>query len=285
MAPAPITSSHGVEVALHDLGGDGPPILFAHATGFCGPVWGPVAQQLADHRCWALDFRCHGRSTRPDDDDLDWAGTADDVLAVVDALGLEGAVGVGHSMGGAALLLAEQRRPGTFAALWLFEPIVIPPGSGMDDPETNPLSVGAARRRETFDSLDAAEANFASKPPMSAFDARALRAYVDGGFEELPDGTARLRCRATDDSRFYVMGARHGASERLGEVTCPTTVARGAPEPGPYDLAPAVAAGLADGRLVELPTVSHFGPMEDPALIAAEIRRARPNHIAVTRRA
>src|SRR5690349_20798784 len=114
MSPRTVTSTQGVELALHDLGGDGPPILFAHATGFCGPIWGPVAEHLADHRGWALDFRCHGRSTRPLDDDLSWRGTGDDVLAVVDALGLVDLVGVGHSMGGAALLLAEQRRPGTF---------------------------------------------------------------------------------------------------------------------------------------------------------------------------
>ena len=274
MTSASVTSSHGVELALHDLGGSGAPVLFAHATGFCGPIWGPVAEHLADHRCWALDFRCHGRSTRPADDDLSWLGTGDDVLAVVDALGLEGAVGVGHSMGGAALLLAEQRRPGTFASLWLFEPIVIPAGSPLGDPESNPLSIGAARRRETFASMEAAYDNFASKPPMSAFDPRSLRAYVDGGFEELADGTARLCCRAADESRFYLMGAHHGASEHLGDVTCPTIVVRGAPDPGPYDLAPAVASGVADGRLEELPQVTHFGPLEDPALIAASIRAA-----------
>jgi pimeloyl-ACP methyl ester carboxylesterase len=108
---------------------------------------------------------------------------------------------------------------------------------------------------------------------MAAFDPRSLRAYVEGGFEEQPDGTVRLRCRAADESRFYLMGAHHGASEHLGEVRCPTTVARGAPEPGPFDLAPAVAESVVDGTLVELPGVTHFGPMEDPALIAAEIRR------------
>jgi pimeloyl-ACP methyl ester carboxylesterase len=271
--PRTVASSHGVRVAVHDLGGEGPPVLFAHATGFCGPVWRPVAAHLHDRRCWALDFRCHGRSTRPDDDDLDWAGTADDVLAVLDALGLEGTVGVGHSMGGAALLLAEQRRPGTFAALWLFEPIVIPPGSGIDDPDANPLAVGAARRRESFPSVQAALENFGSKPPMAAFDPAALAAYVEGGFEEQPDGTAVLRCPAADESRFYLMGARHGAYEHLDEVRCPTVVARGAADAGPYDLAPAVAEGVVEGRLLDLPSVSHFGPMEDPGLVAGEIRR------------
>ena len=76
---------------------------------------------------------------------------ADDVLAVVDALGLDGCVAAGHSKGGASLLLAEERRPGTFAALWCFEPIVFPGGGPGPDGE-NPMAAGARRRRSTFPS-------------------------------------------------------------------------------------------------------------------------------------
>ena len=43
---------------------------------------------------------------------MDWNGFVDDVLAVIDAWGVAPLVAVGHSKGGAALLLAEQRRPG-----------------------------------------------------------------------------------------------------------------------------------------------------------------------------
>ena len=270
-----VTSSSGVVVALHDLGGDpnGSPILFCHATGFCGSVWRPVARELAEHRCWALDFRCHGGSTRPIDDDLSWSGTADDVLAVIDRLGLVRPLGVGHSMGGAALLLAEQRRPGTFAALWCFEPIVIP--ADMAEPDGgNLLAEGAARRREVFDSFAAARANFASKPPMQSFAPDALDGYVEGGFEQLADGTVRLRCRAADESRFYRLGAEAGAGEHLDEVGCPVTVVRGRVEPGPAQFAPAVADAVRDGHLVEDPSVGHFGPMEDPVGTARSIRGA-----------
>jgi pimeloyl-ACP methyl ester carboxylesterase len=273
-SPLTVSSTDGVQLAVHDLGGNGPPILFAHATGFCGPTWGPVAAQLPEWHGWAVDFRCHGRSTRPAGGDLDWSGTGDDVLATVDALDLRGAVGVGHSMGGAALLLAEQRRPGTFASLWLFEPVVIPPGTFPDDGRSNPLADGAARRREVFPSFDAAYANFAAKPPMSSFRPESLRAYVDGGFELQPDGNVLLRCRAADESRFYLMGSRHGAYDHLGEVGCPTTVVRGAPDAGPHAFADAVAGRLPRGRLEELGSVSHFGPMEDPPLVATSIRAA-----------
>jgi pimeloyl-ACP methyl ester carboxylesterase len=174
-------------------------------------------------------------------------------------------------MGGAALLLAEQARPGTFAGLWLFEPIVIPADLAMD-PMGNSLSAAASRRRDTFESAEAARANFASKPPMAAFDPAALDGYLEGGFETLEDGSVRLRCRPEDESTFYAMGPRHSAGAHLGEVTPPVSVVSGRNEPGPAVFAPAVAEGAPDGELVEMPQVSHFGPMEDPAAIARSIR-------------
>jgi pimeloyl-ACP methyl ester carboxylesterase len=60
--------------------------------------------------------------------------------------------------------------------------------------------------------------------------------------------------------------------ERLGEVRCPVTVVHGYPEEDrPSSWAPAVVARLAQGREVVFPQLSHFGPLEDPATIAASI--------------
>ncbi len=269
-----VASTGGVRVAVHELGGTGRPILFAHATGFCGPVWGPVAELLGDHRDVALDFRAHGRSSRPDDGDLHWQGAAEDLLAVVDALDLDGTVGVGHSMGGAALLLAEQARPGTFESLWLYEPIVVTPAMREGLEGGNPLADAAARRRERFASARAAFENFASKPPLDVLTPECLAAYVDGGFETLEDGSVTLRCRPEDESATFRMGPTHEAAAHLGEVSCPVTVVKGRDEPGPAMFADPVAEALPRGRLVQMPDLGHFGPMEDPAAIAGSIRAA-----------
>ena len=114
-----VRSTDGVEVAVHDLGGDGPPLLLAHAAGFCGGALAPLATRLGTRfHCWALDFRGHGDTVTPLDVDYAWSGRADDGLAAGDRLGLEGARGFGHSAGGAALLDAGARWPGAFTALW-----------------------------------------------------------------------------------------------------------------------------------------------------------------------
>src|SRR5262245_48656063 len=189
-----VASTDGISIAVHDLGGEGPPLLLCHPTGFAGLVWRPVARRLPEFHVLAPDLRGHGDSPAPDDHDFDWHGFADDVLAVVEALGLQGCVGGGHSQGGAALLLAEQRQPGTFAALWCYEPVVFP---GPPLPVTvvgNPMADGARRRRPSFPSRRAAFNNFKSKPPLEVFTDEALDAYLDGGFEERPDGSLVLKC-------------------------------------------------------------------------------------------
>ena len=271
--PRLVTSSGDAQLAVYDLGGDGPDVLMVHATGFCAGVWTAAAHHLSGVRLAALDVRGHGRSSAPTAG-MHWNGTADDVLTAVDELGLERPFGVGHSMGGASLLLAEQARPGTFRGLWLFEPIVFPP-LDLDGEPPNPLAEGARRRRTTFASADDAYANFASKPPLSELHPAALAAYVEHGFEELDDGSLRLRCEPEVEAQTYEMGMRHDAFARLGEVRCPVTVLRGRVDrPGPASVAPLVAEALLAGVLEDHPELGHFGPLEDPAAMAASIRSA-----------
>lgn len=283
MPPAPqapvhrVPSSHGVTVALHDLGGAGPPVLLCHPTGFLALTWAPLAAELAGvAHCLALDFRGHGDSTVPASGDLAWSGMADDVLAVVDHLGLTGVRAAGHSMGGAALLLAEQARPGTFSALWLFEPIVIPPTpTGSLDLRPDPMAEAAARRRPRFPDRDAAYANFAGKPPLAVLDPAALRAYVDHGMRDVPEGEGvELKCRPEVEAAVFQAARRADAFTGLGAVRCPVTVAVSGDGGGPAQLAGLVAERLPRGRLEHHPDLSHFGPMEAPAVMAAAVSAA-----------
>jgi pimeloyl-ACP methyl ester carboxylesterase len=283
--PRTVASSDGITLAVHDLGGSGPPVLLAHATGFHGRVWQPCADHLPYH-CFALDFRGHGDSPLPgqaegtfDPDLLDWDGFGDDVLAVAAALAEEtdgGPLrGVGHSKGAAALLLAEQRRPGTFASLYLYEPIAFPP-EVVALRVGNPLAAGARRRRARFASFAEAEANFAAKRPLSALDPAALHAYVRFGFAPDPDGGVALKCPPEVEAEVYQRGMRHQAAAHLDAVGCPTTVVGGGDGGMPARLAPAIAAGLPHGRLAHHPLLGHFGPLEDPAAVAYDIATHLP---------
>jgi pimeloyl-ACP methyl ester carboxylesterase len=272
--PVEVGSEDGTTIATYDLGGPGADLLLVHATGFCAGVWTPIAALLPRYRRAALDVRGHGRSAIPASG-MHWDGTAQDVLATVDALGLERPFGVGHSMGGASLVLAEQARPGTFRGLWLFEPIIFPPHPRPADGSGNPLAEGARRRRARFDSPVAAFENFAGKPPLSDLSPAALSAYVQYGFTTSEDGSVELRCRPEVEAATYEMGGVHHAFDHLAEVRCPVTVVRGTDRfPGPASFAPQVADGLPRGRLEDHPELGHFGPLQDPAAMAASIELA-----------
>ncbi len=271
-----IPSSSGIELTVHDLGGDGPDVVMVHANGFHGLVWTVVAEHLRGFRCWSVDLRAHGDSVLPPGVELDWSGFGDDVFAAVDGLDLERPFGVGHSLGGAALVMAEQRRPGTFRGLWCYEPVIMPPELITEGPvPDNPLSAGARRRRARFASADAAVANFAAKPPFDALDPAALRAYVDHGFAVEPDGSVRLKCEPEHEAAIFAFGSASRTFHELDTVTCPVTVAvGGASSFGPASFAAPIADALPQGHLQSFPEMGHFGPLQDPAAIALGIRQA-----------
>ncbi|MGH9191423.1 MAG: alpha/beta fold hydrolase [Acidimicrobiales bacterium] len=273
-----VPSTDGVTLALIDLGGNGSPLLFCHPTGFHGMIWAPVAAHLAEvAHGWALDFRGHGDSTAPTSMDFAWERMVDDVLAVIGHLGTSDVKAVGHSMGGAALVMAELRRPGTMSGLWLYEPIVLPRSEGGS--AANPIAATARRRRPWFPDREAAYTNFAAKPPLDALDPSALRAYVDHGLRPRHsndgDDAVELKCSPEVEARVFENGASAGAFDRLGDVRMPVTVAAGGDGAnGPAHVAPLIAEALPQGRLERFPHLTHFGPMEDPAGIAAAIRAA-----------
>ena len=268
-------STDGVEVVAYDLGGDGPPLLLAHATGFHAHVFVPLAERLAGRfHCFAFDERGQGESSGPDGLDYDWRGFADDALAVAQGLELDRPFAFGHSAGGAALLLAEAADPGRFRALYCYEPVIMPVEPPLGRRE-NSLSEGARRRRAVFASRDDAYANYAAKAPFAALAPAALRAYVDFGFADQPDGTVRLRCVPEVEAEIYTMGSAHDAFSRLGAVPCPVTVACGErTDAFSAPLIEQLADALPHGRAEVVPGLGHFGPLEDPGAVAESVLRA-----------
>lgn len=269
------SSSDGVEVAIHDLGGQGPPLLMAHAAGLHGLVLAPLAHHLVgDFRCVSFDGRGHGDTRLPAGHGLDWYGLAADVLAVVDGVAFERPCGFGHSSGATAVLMAEQARPGTFGAIYCFEPVIVPadPPLGRDDDSW--LAAHARRRRVTFASRQEALDHYASKPPLDALTPEALRAYVDHGFEDADGAGVRLKCHPEDEATVYEMATAHDAYARLPDVTCPVMVACGSMTEGcTPDRACSHADRIPGGHSEVVAEVGHFGPLEKPERVAASIRR------------
>ena len=275
-----VPSTDGVEVALYRLAGEAgaQPLLIAHATGFNAHSYVPVAETLADRfDCWALDFRGHGATDVDLQWDVDWRRFGDDALAAAGAIAPDGGlVGFGHSMGGAALLMAAHRTPSLFDRLVLFEPISHQAAATTptaDEMRQLPIVQGALRRRRTFPSYDAAYENFASKPPLSSMVTEALRNYVDHGFRPSIDDdghpAVELRCPPELEAAIFVTGRANGVWDLLPEIETPCVVIGGHVDEGqPSHHAEPIADRLPNGRYMLLDEQSHFGPFSHPAASA-----------------
>ena len=112
-----LLGDHGTTVA--QAGVAGPPVVLVHALGLDWRMWEPVIAQLAaGRRVYAYDVRGHGSATeapRPSCmNDL-----ATDLLAVLDALGLDRAHVVGLSYGGGIVQTAATLAPERFESMTL----------------------------------------------------------------------------------------------------------------------------------------------------------------------
>lgn len=271
--------ANGINLAVHDWGGDGSPILLAHPTGFHGVVWKPIAEALvaAGRRVWSFDFRGHGDSDAPpvERDGYSWSGFALDVFAVATHLGVAGdptLVACGHSKGGTALVLAEADHPGTFPRLWAYEPVMFPSEQPLPPNEEFFLARSARRRRNEWSSVDEALTAYASKPPLDVMTPASLRAYVEYGLRDRGDGVLELKCRPEVEARVYAMGPNSRAFGRLSEITAEVVVVCGEAS---RDISPELGAQIVErlphGRLEILEGAGHFGPQQDPARCVASI--------------
>jgi non-heme chloroperoxidase len=102
-----ITGGGGVQLHVVETGNaTGRPILFIHGFSQCGLAWSrQMDSDLADdHRLIAMDLRGHGLSDKPREGYGDSKLWADDVRAVIEALGLDHPVLCGWSYGPVVIL-------------------------------------------------------------------------------------------------------------------------------------------------------------------------------------
>lgn len=120
-APA-VDTVQGPAGSLHvdDGGSGGLPVVFVHSFGGDSSHWREQLTHLrATRRAVALDLRAHGKSAAPATGEYSVDAFASDIDAVVNELGLDHFVLVGHSLGGAAALDYASNHPDRIAGLVL----------------------------------------------------------------------------------------------------------------------------------------------------------------------
>jgi 3-oxoadipate enol-lactonase len=231
--------------------GNGPAVLFVHGGLGDSRLWQPQATALAsEFRTIRYDLRYFGRSESP--------GVAvdmiDDLVGVLDAVGVEQAALVGLSLGGGLALDVTLAHPERVWAL----AHVAGGASGLPlqlDPEIDSAYEAAVAQGD----LDAAmEIDLGIWAPLGT------------------DDTIRELWRATPDARGVPEGAdfkpRLPVHDRLGEVSVPTLVVVAQHDPEQLRAIGArVAREVPRATLVELDS-DHYLSLREPERVTAILR-------------
>jgi pimeloyl-ACP methyl ester carboxylesterase len=274
MSRVPVESRvcvNGVEIACWDWPGEQTPILFCHANGFHGRIWDQVIRHLPGRRCIAFDARGHGRSSKPAPP-YHWRSFGADVAALAEALNFDGAIGVGHSIGGHALTLGASLRPEAFSRLLLLDPAIAPAhtyGQRWDH------FAFVRRRRNEWSSPEDMFERFKDRTPFDAWDRQVLQDYCVHALRRDAD-KCTLACPPEIEACIYE--SSHALESNIyaevASIEIPVHVVRsGFMEDDPSSTRrsltpPELAASFRRGVDTCLAEYSHFIPMEAPELTA-----------------
>jgi lipase len=272
-----VIHSAGADLAFWEWQGAGPPIVFFHAAGFHGRIWDQAIRYLPGRQMFALELRGHGRSGRTAPP-CHWAQFAEDSLELARRLGLRGAIGVGHSLGGHVAVAVALERPGTFDALLLLDPTIFrQEWHGREKFDASFIR----KRRAVWKSVDEMLERFRHRKPFVSWDPVVLRNYCEFGL--LPDGggSLSLACPPEIEASIYECALEPAANlqPRLASLTASVTVLRAGKAfiPGVFD----ISASPTDPKLSRLlPRATerilagrdHYFPMESPELVVAALK-------------
>lgn len=112
-------------VEIHyEAGGEGTPVMLVAGYGGVGSYWAPQVEAFAEQfRVILHDHRGHGQSTHDTSIDYSVDQMADDIVGLMDHLGIEKAHYVGHSLGGFIGQNMGLRHADRFHSLVLYAPI------------------------------------------------------------------------------------------------------------------------------------------------------------------
>jgi pimeloyl-ACP methyl ester carboxylesterase len=110
-----------LRVRYLDWGGDGPPVVLLHGLASSAHWYDLTAPHLREqYRLIAPDQRGHGQTSQAESG-YDWAALTQDVVGLLDHLGIDRAAVFGHSWGATVALNVAARRPDRVTALGLLD--------------------------------------------------------------------------------------------------------------------------------------------------------------------
>lgn len=256
----------GGELA-YDEAGEGPPVVFVHATIADRRMWDREFREYAPrHRVVRFDARGFGQSSKA----TGAFALHEDLNRVLESLRIDRPVLVGSSNGGRTAIDFALAYPGRTQALLLVAPGV----SGMDTdmaPEATAdferdgkrtsaivAEWNAGRRAEALTALRQYWCSAATGPAAELVG----RMMADNGEEIF-----------TDQSGGQATSLRPAAASRLAEITVPATILLGdRDEPSSGHIGRYIAKQIPGARLVPVPGADHLINLSRPEAFDRELR-------------
>lgn len=266
-----VTTDDGTAIAVTRRHGAGSGVVLLHAGVADRRSWDAVGESLAPDDLDVVAHDRRGYGSTPAADDPSTFTHVDDLVAVLDALGIDRAFLVGNSMGGALAIDAALLHPARVSGILLIGAGV----SGMTDDDTpfdwqpDPASAPLFERAE--------DANLDADQRIAAL----AHLWLDGpaAAEGRVERLARDLFTAMN-RRIIEVDAPHGAGDagvdawtRLGEVSVPVVTTWGdldIPADLPFYEETARRLGQGPGRV--LPGVAHLPGLEQPGVVADLVR-------------
>ncbi|HUB12443.1 MAG TPA: alpha/beta hydrolase [Acetobacteraceae bacterium] len=233
---------------------DAPPIVLLHGGHQSAHSWDLVSLYLAQrYRVLALDQRGHGDSEWPRDAEYTNDAMSLDAEAFIAALGLQGPILMGHSMGGRNALLLTRRNPSLLRAL-----VVVDVGPEVSD-RGREVIAGFVQANQEFDGLDEFVENVRKYDPYRSREH--IERTVRYNMLQRADGKYVSKCDATPRRLGLVRGTGPLENITLDDARAfglPALLVRGA---NSRILTPEAAERFRDvlpqGTLVTVPDCGH----------------------------
>jgi pimeloyl-ACP methyl ester carboxylesterase len=242
--PSVVTSSDGIRIAYEAQGEGTPALVFVHGWSCDRTYWEGQLLPFSRHfKVIAVDLVGHGESGLGR---RSWTMEAfgGDVAAVIEVLGLERVILIGHSMGGDVIVETARRLPTRVAALvWIdtYRQLVLP---------STPEQVQALLAPFRANFVDATVAFVRGMFPLTAD--RLLVERVAADMSAAPSALALAAMESAVSFDREIPGA-------LAKLKLPVVAIN--PENKPTDVASLERHGV---KVVFLSGVGHFLMMEDP---------------------
>ena len=255
---------NGLDLALCEWGaGPGAATVLLHSLAAHRHWWDWTAPRwAAGRRVVALDFRGHGASAQASPPAYTFEDYAGDVCGVLDALGIERARLIGHSMGGLVGALVAARHPARVESLVIADIL-----TSWTADQAAAAARQAGRPSAEFASPAEAGARFRLQPPdtratgevLHHLGASGVRARAQGGWQLAFDRAVFLH-PPVDPWPF------------LPAIACPALVIHGE-RSALMDRAAAgrVASAIPRGTAVTLPNTFHHLVLDAPEAFAAAV--------------